>query len=96
MQWLVDHFSMVMIIGVIAVVGISQLDRRIGSALGIGLWLAIAALGTLVYQQGGGIGIASIRFSQPVFYLLCGVLVVANAAALMGALRRGRPAARED
>jgi len=80
MQPLIDNFSIIMIVGVIAVVAVAQMNRLLGSIMGVIFWLAIAGLGTMVYDQGGGIGLAGMRFPQPVFYILCLILAGANAA----------------
>ncbi len=79
-----------MIIGIFVVVGISQLNRIVGSVLGVVFWIAVAAVGSLAYDQGGGIRLLSMEFSRSGFYLFCGAFVAFNVFNLYMALVRKR------
>ena len=92
MQVLIDRFPIVMVLGVVLVVGLSQVNRLMGSLLGVVFWLAMAAVGTMIYDLGGAIGIASVRFPLPAFLGLCAVLALANAATGYKALRARKQA----
>ncbi len=93
MNELIERFPIVMVLGVLLVVGLSQINRLLGSILGVVFWIAMAAIGSFIYDAGGAIGIASVRFPQPVFLGLCGLLLVANLATGYNALKRRRAAA---
>jgi len=75
---LIENFDMAMLIGVVAVIGISQFNRKLGSILGIFVWAAIAFVGYQGFKLGGGIGIGTILLSPGVFYGICGVLILVN------------------
>lgn len=95
MQALIERFSLVMIVGVLLVVGLSQVNRVLGSILGIAFWIVMGAVGAFIYDSGGAVGVASVRFPLPVFLGLCGLLLVANVATLVGALKRRAAQPRE-
>jgi hypothetical protein len=88
MEALVERFSLIMIVGVLVVVGLSQVNRLLGAALGVVFWIAMAGLGLYIYDSGGAVGIASVRFPKAGFLALCGVLVAANAGMAFAALKR--------
>lgn len=93
MQVLIDRFPIVMVVGVVLIVGLSQVNRLMGSLLGVVFWLAMAAVGAMIYDLGGAIGIASVRFPLPVFLALCAALVLANIATGYKALQARKQAA---
>ena len=76
-----------MMIGIVVVVGISQLNRMVGSILGILFWIGVAMVGSTAYDKGGGIKLVSFEFSRSAFFLFCGVFVAFNALTLYKAMK---------
>lgn len=87
---LAHNLTIYMMAGVVIVVAISQVNRRVGAILGIVFWLSVALVGRHAYSMGNAIGIANIRFSEPVFYGLCALLAATNVFAAIAAKRRSR------
>ena len=95
MDALVQNFELFVVIGVIAVIAISQFNRMAGASIGVVFYIAMAVVGTHVYEAGGQIGIGGTRFTLPMFYGF--VAVVAAITVLPAFLRRkGRPQAYVD
>ena len=61
-----------MMVGIVAVIAVSQFHRIAGAVLGIIFWIAVAVAGNLAYDQGHAIGFPGFPFSRPVFLLFCG------------------------
>ena len=78
MDELVKNLDTYMLIGVVAIVAISQFNRKIGSILGIVFWITVAFLGHQAFNSGGGIGIASVALSPNIFYGICATLILVN------------------
>lgn len=96
---ILDSMVVYMIIGIIVIVGISQLNRTAGSALGIVFWVAVAIVGSAAYDRGGAIGfVGGVKMSLPVFLALCLALVAFNAFNLYKETQRKRrpPAGEVD
>jgi hypothetical protein len=85
---LVQNFELFIMIGVIAVIAIAQFHRMAGAMVGLVFYIAMAIVGTQVYQAGGQIGIGSWKFGLMEFYGF--VLVVAGITVLPVLLKRGR------
>ena len=86
---LLDNFRTLMIVGIIVVVGLGQVNRVIGSVLGLFFWAFIAFLGGQIYARGGAVGIVDIIFPPAVFYGLCGFMGLVNLFSLrMGLIHR--------
>lgn len=90
MNELIERFPIVMVVGVVLVVGLSQVNRLLGSILGVIFWIVMAVIGSFIYDAGGAVGIASVRFPQSVFLGLCGLLLLANLATGFSALKKRR------
>lgn len=71
MQSVFANLPLVMLIGIGAVLIISQLRRLLGSILGVIFWGAMAVLGSFAYSAGFRIGLPGLPFSRPVFLLVC-------------------------
>ena len=91
MPEIIENLDTYMMIGVVAIVGISQFNRKLGSILGIFFWLAVAFFGYQGFRSGGGIGIGSIALSENVFYGICTVLIVVNVGNGFLVTRNKRP-----
>lgn len=72
MAEILQNLPVYMMIGIVAVIAVSQFFRIVGAALGVVFWIAVAVVGTFAYEQGHAIGFPGIRFSMPVFLLFCG------------------------
>jgi hypothetical protein len=82
---------MYMMIGIILIIGISQFNRIAGGILGVVFWITVAIIGTRAYDEGGAIGIPGYKFSQPLFYGICGVMAAFSAfAAYTAWMKRAR------
>src|SRR5689334_2922895 len=82
---LAENLSVFMMVGVIIVVGLSQINRRIGAILGVVFWSLVAVVGHHAYGRGGAIGILGIKFSEGTFYGLCAALAAINVVAALAA-----------
>jgi hypothetical protein len=74
-----SSLPMYMMIGIIVVIGVSQFNRFIGGILGVIFWIAVAIIGSGAYDSGGAIGVPGFRFSQPLFYGICGLFAAFSA-----------------
>ncbi len=75
MATLVENWTTYLMIGIVVVVGVSQINRLLGASLGILFWIAMAVLGHFVYAAGAGIGFPGLIFPEWVFLLLCAGLI---------------------
>lgn len=75
MATLVENWTTYLMIGIVVVVGVSQINRLVGASLGILFWIAMAVLGHFVYAAGAGIGFPGLIFPEWVFLLLCAGLI---------------------
>jgi hypothetical protein len=89
---LVEHITEYMMAGVLVVVGVSQVNRILGSVLGISFWLAVAAVGQYAYNSGAKLGFPGLPFSREVFFALCAGFVFINVVGLRHRLRVRRDA----
>lgn len=87
---LAQNLTFYMLIGVVIVVVISQINRKIGAILGIVFWGSVAIIGNHAYGMGGAIGIGGVRFSEPVFYGLCAFLAGINVLAAVTSKKRAQ------
>jgi hypothetical protein len=88
-----------MMVGILVVIGISQLHRFAGAVLGIVFWLSVALVGTTAYDRGDAIGIGTLQFSRGLFYAICGFFVVVNVGMAVSAwinLKRRRRRAQAE
>ncbi len=69
-----------MMIGIIIIVGVSQIHRILGGILGVVFWLGIAVVGMAAYDGGHGIGlrILDLRFPRWLFLAMCLLFVGIN------------------
>jgi hypothetical protein len=98
-QQIIENLPAYMMVGIIAVVALSQVSRFWGSLLGVAFWLAVAYVGHVGYSTGHELGIATVRFSRQVFYGLCGMFVLLNLVLAWSALqnlKRKRPLTSSD
>ena len=77
-DFLVEHFTVLVIVGALVAVGVSQAHRGVGSLLGLALWVGVFFVGTEAYARGGAIGMAGVMFPRPAFWGICASLVVIN------------------
>ncbi|MBI2373751.1 MAG: hypothetical protein HYV07_07120 [Deltaproteobacteria bacterium] len=96
MDALISNFSTIMIAGIILVVIVSNVNRLVGSVLGVAFWLGVAIVGTEVLARGHQLKLATITLSKPLFYGLCGILIVSNAVMFLRTISRLKRAAAED
>ena len=96
----VESLPIYIIIGVVAVIGVSQIHRTAGAILGVLMWAAVAYVGNQVYDEGHALGILSLKLARPAFLALCGVLALSH---VLGAVqahrrkgRRGEPSQLDD
>ncbi|MCC7380597.1 MAG: hypothetical protein IT384_02110 [Deltaproteobacteria bacterium] len=90
MDALLSNLTLYMIIGLVIVLGIAQINRFVGSLIGIVFWISVAILGSQAYARGGGIALVGAALPEVVFYGLCGVLIVVNAAGAFASRSRRR------
>ena len=85
---LLDSFRPIMMGGILLVIGLGQVDRRLGAALGLAFWAFMAWLGHERYARGGAIGIGTFAFPEMVFYTVCAFLVAVNLFGLRASMLR--------
>lgn len=73
-----SNLPLVMLIGIGVVLVISQVNRLVGSILGVIFWGAMAILGSFAYSAGYQIGLPGFPFSRPVFLLVCLVFALVH------------------
>lgn len=78
MKDIVQNLPVYMLVGIVAIVVISQFNRVVGSALGIAFWLAVAVVGSTAYDSEGALGIGGMRFTKPTFFAVCGFFALIN------------------
>jgi hypothetical protein len=81
LETLAQNLTIYMMVGVVVVVAISQVNRKLGAALGLAFWISVAVIGNQAYAMGGAIGIGGTRFSEPTFYAICAFLAAINVVA---------------
>ena len=67
---------MYMMVGIIAIIGFSQVNRIIGGILGIAFWIGVGFVGNTAYDRGGAIGFPGLKFSREVFFVICAVFAM--------------------
>lgn len=85
-----EQFPNIVLVGIILVVGTSQFNRRVGSILGMGVWVTIAVVGHFYYAQGGVIGFPGLPLNEGLFLLLCAVFFGIQVLGLRNAQARSR------
>ena len=95
---IIQNLPTYMLVGIIVVVGVSQINRLIGAGLGIVFWGATAYVGSVAYETGGELGVGSLRFGQTAFYALCITFMLFNVLLGYVAIKRKRqiPAYDDD
>ncbi len=98
MDFLVEHFTALLIVGAIASVGVAQLHRGAGSLIGLAMWTLVGLVGAEAYVRGGAIGLAGFPFPRPLFLAVVGALLAINVLGFVAWRRtlRGRGARVED
>ncbi|MGF1510638.1 MAG: hypothetical protein ACFB9M_14185 [Myxococcota bacterium] len=71
MEFLVERWTTILMVGIVVVVGVSQIDRIVGAWIGVGFWIMTAVLGHFVYAAGAGIGFPGALLPEWMFLLLC-------------------------
>lgn len=89
-QEILKSLPVYMMVGIVVIIAIAQANRIVGGALGAVFWAVVAFVGGYAYEQGGGIGIPGVQFSQPVFYLMCAAFCGMHLFTAWAALRRRR------
>lgn len=84
-------------------IGVSQLSRIAGGLLGIAFWISVGVVGSIAYDQGGGIGLPGFKFPRELFYAVCALFVVVSVFTTYAAYARKkqfphdrRPPARDE
>jgi hypothetical protein len=85
-----------MMVGIVIVVGLSQINRVLGAVLGVVFWIAVAIVGSFAYDQGGALGLLGMQFPRGVFYALCGTFTVLHVFGAWTALARRRSEALRE
>ncbi len=81
-----------MMIGIVIVIGVSQLNRTLGAVLSVAFWSVVAAVGTYGYAHGHSLGLPGLPFSRGFFWGLCALFIVLHSAAAWShAQKKKRP-----
>jgi hypothetical protein len=86
-QSLVANFTILLIISLILTVGISQVHRGLGAAVGIVVWAGAGIVGNAGYDMGGGVALLGLALPREGFLGLVGLLIVINIVSGMNWLR---------
>lgn len=92
MDQLLDGLPVYMMIGIVVVIGISQVNRVLGAALSVVFWIAVALVGNYGYDQGHQIGLPNTPFPRPLFLAICLMFGGFHASAGYVAYRRKQTA----
>lgn len=92
LQDIVHNLPGYMLVGIVIVVGISQLSRVIGAILGVLFWCAVALVGNFAYDMNGALGVGGYAFSREVFFLVCGAFALFHVATAFAAYQQRRRA----
>lgn len=84
------NFPVYFIIGIAALVIISQFHRMVGAVLGVLFWSLVAIAGNQVYAAGHGLGVPGFEFSRSVFLAVCLFFILMNTYAGVVWLKRQR------
>ena len=71
MDAIFESLPVYMLIGIVVVVGVSQIHRLYGAILSIIFWTAVLIVGLHGYSQGNAVGFPGIRFPRLVFVSIC-------------------------
>lgn len=88
MDAVLQSLTLYMMIGIVIVIAVSQVNRFIGSLLGIAFWAAVAFVGSHAYDKGNAIGIPNYPFPRPLFYLICAIFMLFSAGRAYTAYHR--------
>lgn len=93
MDSILKGLPLYMLVGVLIVVGASQIHRFVGAVLGIAFWIAAGIVGLEAYARGGALGLPGLQFPKSVFMALCGGFVVAYVFRAVAAVNASKRAA---
>ena len=79
-----------MLIGIVVVIGIAQINRVLGSVLGVLFWIAVAFIGNDAYAKGHQVGLPGIPLSRGAFFGMCALLAGMQVVSLFHSLQQKR------
>lgn len=86
----VENFPTFIMVGIVLVVGASQLNRKWGAVIGMLFWVGVAIVGHFFYATGDAIGFPGFPLSEPLFIGLCALFFGAQYLAFRSGLVRER------
>lgn len=90
MQEIFESLPVYMMIGIVVVIGISQVNRLAGAVLSVVFWGAVAVVGNAGYERGHAVGLPGIEFPRWVFFLICGFFALTHVYAAFAHIRHKR------
>ncbi len=70
-QDIFEGLPIYMMVGIVIVIGASQINRVAGAVLSVIFWGAVAFVGNAAYDAGHAIGIPGFQFPRPLFFVIC-------------------------
>lgn len=89
---ILSNLPVYMMIGIVVVIGVSQLNRVAGAVMSVAFWLAVAVVGHHAYDAGHAIGVPGFEFPRPLFYAVCAGFAAMHVFAAIGYVRSKRRA----
>jgi len=79
-----------MMVGIVVVIGVSQLNRVAGAVMSVIFWGAVGVVGHAAYDAGHAIGVPGFEFPRPLFYAVCAGFAALHVFAAVGYVRSKR------
>lgn len=90
MDAIFESLPIYMMIGIIVVIGVSQVHRLYGAILSVVFWTIVAAVGMHGYNQGHTVGLPGMQFPRFVFLAICIAFAALHGAAGWAYLQRNK------
>lgn len=90
---ILESLPVYMMIGIVVVIGVSQVNRVAGAIMSVIFWAAVAYVGNEAYAAGHAIGIPGFQFPKALFFAICAAFGAMHIFAAVGYVRSKRRAA---
>lgn len=87
LQNIFESLPIYMMIGIVVVIGASQINRILGAIMSVIFWAAVAVVGNAAYDAGHAIGLPGFQFPRALFFGVCFAFAAMHAFAGFSYLR---------
>lgn len=94
MEEIFESLPVYMMIGIVVVIGVSQINRVAGAVMSVLFWAAVAFVGNAAYEAGHAIGVPGFEFPRLLFFAVCAAFGAMHVFAAVGYVRSKRRAAQ--